>query len=250
MRQQGVAVGEGQPEVLATPPWLGERAADEGRLEVVGAWQMAADGARMEHLDPSDLAATDSGREAPPDDLDLGQFRHLPSVWDRGGTRRALQCGEGYRCRVLLGFLLVPTGARAVAPLVDPDHRLEGLGVIGTRLDHLVYRHAETGQRGNLLKRGLQSSPAPRVATSAISESNRWWTKVRAASIPCQGRSRRITASIVSARIDDLSRPRWSPGRDPAESPHPGPSRGQHLQAREFTTAARSLASWPSDRSG
>ena len=68
--------------------------------------------------------------------------------------------------------------------------------MVGAGLDDLVDGDAQAGQRGASCRLVFQSRPAPRVATSAISGSNRWCTKTRAASIPCSRKTAPITASM------------------------------------------------------
>jgi hypothetical protein len=51
---------------------------------------------------------------------------------DWASAATALQSGEGDCRRVLLGFLLVPASTGSIAVVVDNDHGLEGLRVVGT----------------------------------------------------------------------------------------------------------------------
>ena len=70
--QDGVPVGQRQPEVLAAAAGLGKGLADQLGGEVIGPEQVAADRAGMQDLDRGDLAAGYSRGQTATDDLDLG----------------------------------------------------------------------------------------------------------------------------------------------------------------------------------
>ena len=215
--------------------------------------QVPTDRPGVQHLHRGDPAAGDPGGQTAADDLDLGQLRHQVSERRRGRCRAsALEGREGHGRGVLLGLLLVAAGTGAVALVVDlrPWPRRTWRGPVRTPPPRTPARR---GRRPSAISCRLvfQSSPAPRVATSAIRPSNRWCTKTRAASMPCCRKTAPITASMVSARIEDLSRPPVLSSPRPRWITAPrSSSRATSASARELTTAARSLASCPSDRSG
>src|SRR5690606_15913977 len=70
---------EGQPQVLAAAARGADAVALEAVREVVGACEVAAHGARMEHLSVCDGPVGDPPLESAPYDLDLGQFGHVSS---------------------------------------------------------------------------------------------------------------------------------------------------------------------------
>ena len=111
-RPAGRAVGLGhrQPQVLAAPVRGGERAAGQGGDEVVGALEVAADGARVVHLDRGDGAAGDPLLQAAADDLDLGQFGHGSGLGTASDSAR--QAASAASCSA--AFLVRPA-PRAVA---------------------------------------------------------------------------------------------------------------------------------------
>src|SRR5215213_10038988 len=78
VREQRIAVDEGQPEILSSTSRLGEGPSGQCRLEIVLAWKVPADGACVQHLYLGDRASGDGGGETSSDGLDLGQFRHPP----------------------------------------------------------------------------------------------------------------------------------------------------------------------------
>ena len=90
MGQDGVPVGQRQPEVLAAAAGFGKGPTDQLGGEVFGPEQVAADRAGVQDLHRGDLAAGDSRGQTAPDDLDLGQLGHYARV---SGRRRG-------RCRV------------------------------------------------------------------------------------------------------------------------------------------------------
>ena len=97
----------------------------------------------------------------------------------------------------------------------------------------------------------FQSRPAPSLAAAAISGSKSRWTTGAEASNPPLRWIAPITASTVSDRIEAFARPPVvsSPRPSMTWSPRPMP-RATSARARALTTAARSLASRPSERSG
>ena len=76
MSQDRVAIGEGQPQVLAAPARLGECPPCGLQLEVFGPGEVPTYRPRMEYLHPNDLAPSDAVREAAAYDLDLRKFGH------------------------------------------------------------------------------------------------------------------------------------------------------------------------------
>jgi hypothetical protein len=97
----------------------------------------------------------------------------------------------------------------------------------------------------------FQSSPAPIEAATTIISSKSRCTTLADSSMPPLRWIAPITASTVSERIEAFSRP------PVVSSPRPSlmcwPSsilRATSARARALTTAARSLASRPSERSG
>ena len=182
VRQQGVAVGERQPQVLPAPGGLGERAAGQRGGEVVGAGEVAAYGPGVQDLDPLDAGAGHGVGQPTPDGLDLRKLRQGPGP-RRAGRPRALggvldglallEGGEREGGRVLLGLLLVAPGAGTVVEGVDRDGREERLRVVGARLEHVVDGHAQPGERRDLLQARLpvQARTAGRdVGDEAVEE--------------------------------------------------------------------------------
>ena len=78
VREQRIAVGEGQPEILSSASRLGEGPSRQGRLEIVLAWKVPTDGACVQHLYLGDRASGDGSGETSSYGLDLGQFGHPP----------------------------------------------------------------------------------------------------------------------------------------------------------------------------
>ncbi len=74
--EQGVAVVEGQPEVLPASAGGLDPAAGQGRGEAGGPTRVAAYRAGVQHLDGGDGGADGVGVESAADDLDLGQLGH------------------------------------------------------------------------------------------------------------------------------------------------------------------------------
>ena len=84
--QEGVAVVERQPQVLAAAPGLLDAPAGQPGREVVGAGGVAPYRTGMQYVDRGDGAADHVGLEAEADDLDLGQHVRrrasgAPSPW-------------------------------------------------------------------------------------------------------------------------------------------------------------------------
>ena len=97
----------------------------------------------------------------------------------------------------------------------------------------------------------FQSRPAPMADAASMSGSNRRWTTSAEVSMPALRWTAPITASTVSERIEALSRPPVASSPRPSLMYCPRPiTRATSASARALTTAARSLASRPSERSG
>ena len=145
--------------------------------EVGGAGEVAADRARVQHLDVGDGAADDVAGEAAPDDLDLGQLGHggRGSARRRGrgsatvvGAARAAARGssrvQASLGGLLLGFLLAPARRRGRSGRVaDADLGGEGLRVVGAVVLDDVLGHAERVLRRRA-PAGWSSSPGRRRA--------------------------------------------------------------------------------------
>ena len=217
-----------------------------------------------------DPAADDVGVEAAADDLDLGQLGHtgprrdqasalvgaLTRPWARGpgwaGRRWSQPAQAGSAACCSASFLLRP----APCPRTSRRRPRSAANVL------LVVR-AGLGRRGTRAPRGAAAPSAPAgwssspgrrrgSPTGVISGSKSRWTHGRGGSQPAgRGRRRRSRASRVSARIEALSRPPVASSPRPRRTNSPRPrSRATSASARMLTTAARSLASWPSGRSG
>ena len=85
--QDGVAVGQRQPEILAAAARLGEGPPGQRGGEVVGARQVPTDRSRVQDLHRGDPAVGDPGGQTAPDDLDLGELGHQVSERRRGRCR-------------------------------------------------------------------------------------------------------------------------------------------------------------------
>jgi hypothetical protein len=77
MSQDRVAVGEGQPQILPSPPRLSEGPAGDLQLEVCWARQVAAYRSRMQNAYAGDVSPRDDLGKAATYDLDFRKFRHL-----------------------------------------------------------------------------------------------------------------------------------------------------------------------------
>ena len=69
-------VTERQPQVLAAPAGSGDAIVEQSPGEVGGACLVAAHRPRVMHAHGGDGLARDVGIQPPPNDLDLGKFRH------------------------------------------------------------------------------------------------------------------------------------------------------------------------------
>ena len=152
----------------------------------------------------------------------------------------------------LLGLLLGAADAVAVEALAHPHLGGEGLHVVGALVLDDVLGDAEA-VLGGRAPGGRSSSPGRRRApTRPRSAGRRAGARPRRrCSMPPLRWTAPITASTVSERIDALSRPPVVSSPRPSLTWSPRPMvRATSASARALTTAARSLASRPSERSG
>ena len=225
-----------KPQVLAATPDDAYRRAAQHGGEIVRTGEVPAGGTRMQYLDIGDGPAADVPLQASSDRFDLGQLGHgEPSAFPLGprrsarGRRRVAQPGGavpaiggigfgpadlGAQCRprrlggLLLGFLLGAALALARTCAADPGDGTERLLVIGPALvDQVLRARPGLSAAVSSWSEVFQSRPAPRRADLAITGSNSRCTSGSAASMPPSRYTAPITASSVSARIDDLSRP-------------------------------------------
>ena len=255
VRDQGVVRGRRARSHRYLPRRWARRSGAPGQpaAEVVGAGDVPADGPRVSTSAVGDGAAGHPPVQAAADDLDLGQLGHRLSPPGGGAAGAAAQAYAVAAACCSASFLLRPLPVAVRSAPTRTTARGEGLGVVGPAL----------GRRRTRARRGpasavsscrlvFQSRPAPSVgglgdqrveqpvhqlgggveAAVEVDRADHAPRRCRPGSRPCPGR-------------------RWSPRRGRAAGAAPRPSsRPTSASARALTTAARSLASWPSGRSG
>src|SRR5512133_1455563 len=90
MGQDGIAVGERQPQILTSAPRFSKRTTRGLQLEIGRTCQVASYRARMQHLYANDGASGDAGGETTAHHFNLRKFGHRsrPAVLPRSeGTR-------------------------------------------------------------------------------------------------------------------------------------------------------------------
>ena len=242
-----VGLGQRQPQVLAAAVGVGERAPGQRGDEVLGALEVPADGARVVDLDGRRRCGrrpTAPGRAGRPRPRAARARRQL--------SVRVRQAASAASC----------SAAFFVRPLPLPVHRPgeedgggEGLGVVGTLVLDLVAGSTEPAGGAELLEAGL---PVQAGAAGRGLDQHRVEQPVDDAPTRCPGRSRGGPPRSAPRGRRRGSSPspgrRWSPRRGRAA----GAGRCRRRPSRRatpasdvmLTTEARSLASWPSGRSG
>ena len=227
--------------------------------------QVAAHRSWVQDVDAGDGGAEDVALEAGPHDLDLGQLRHRcrPGV-SRGPRRRGRRSRPGRRPRGRWRSRRRPSRRRPARPPSSSGPRRCRRAPSPTRT-WAVKVFMWSGPSSSMTYSGtprpcsadsscsevFQSRPAPRAEAASMSGSNnRCTTSAETAKPPLRCTAPR-TASTVSERIEALFRPPVDSSPRPSLtcSPRPMP-RPTSASARALTTAARSLASRPSERSG
>ena len=183
--EEGVAVVEGEPEVLAAPVGRGEGAPGQPVHEVSRTSGVPAHRSRMEDLHGTDPVAQHRGPEGLVGRPRPGKLRHCPTTPVRTRRRsprrrshRRAPRGDGHVARVavracelgadravrrlgrlLLGLLLRPPDAVAVGALGDSDPRGEGLQVVRALVLDEVLGHTEVVRGAELLQARLPVQP-------------------------------------------------------------------------------------------
>ena len=263
--EQGVAVVEREPEVLAPPPGGLDAAAGQRLGEAGGPADVTAHRAGVQHVDAGDRGAEHVALEAGADDLDLGELGHVqrrssgcrrgrrrprPAVRRRRATRRSRRTPSRRRPARPPSW----SGPRRCRRAASADAHLggEGLHVVGAVVLDDVLGHAERVLGGELLQRGLPveagAQRGGRLDEGVEEQVHDLRRRSRCRRSRCTAP---ITASTVSERIEAFSRPPVASSPRPSLTCSPRPMRAATpASARALTTAARSLASRPSERSG
>ena len=206
------AAVELQPQVLAAPADLGDRAAGQPGGEVgvrrrgAGAPRAGAPPRRRRSCGCSTCSARPRRTTSTSGSSGTARARSGAALAARGlASVSARQASSAAFCSA--SFLVRPI-ARAQVPAGDDRRGGEHLEVVRAFLGDAVLGHAEVAGRGELLQAGLPVQARPRAAgRCAAARRTAGARRSRAVSSPCSRYTAPIRASVASARMLGLSRP-------------------------------------------